>query len=172
MRLRNILLPLALAAASMAGPVRAQDGARPANSTQTAKDKFLALKDPLIENIGTRDAVILLYIEGTGDEVKGLTFDLGVRYLLPGGKLVHIQGPLLRPVVMTLFGAAREVFRVDHSWRAATLVIDHGTPTVTMAHASDFNGAVLTFGDRLEAATRRVFPGLPVEQLPTATGTS
>lgn len=157
--LRLIAAALALATAGTATPALAQVIGQAPVPTQNST-RFLALAQPLIDNIGG-DTVILFYISFDGD-LNDPGHQFAVLYLAPGGNRVLTRGEPLRPVVGKLFEAAVEAYRSDPQWRSATLVIDHGKPSLTMRRTSDFE-ADKSFTARLDAERERVFPDIPLE---------
>jgi len=156
---RRIALALALASPGLAAPALAQTSTVEAAN----RERFLALVQPLIDNIGTDGTVILLHIGFDDlDEHPGLA--LGVYYLGPGCLSLRMQTLELAPILPAIFSAAQDSYAADPEFRAASLVIDHGKPVLTIRRGG--GGGNPPHRETMDAELKRVFPGLSLEGYP------
>ncbi len=161
--LRRGAIALAFVALGVAGPVAAQDSAPTATPAQTASARFLALKDALVAGVETKDTVILLCV-GLDNARTGKTqLGFGVHYLTAGGKTVRSAGGNLpMALIQRLFVTAGDVAAIDTSWRATSMVVAHGKPSLTLRHDGDADYQ-MNFAKWMDAESARVFPGIPLE---------
>ena len=125
-----------------------------------AEARLIALTDTIEQAVGVGDTVILIYVEfdDSANPLRFVTSDsvIGTRFAVPGTKLVRTPQdgllPIAKPLGKALFKAVG-----NRSQRWLEMVIDHGKAAVRSGKLRDLPKA--SFGERIDAATRRVFPG-------------
>jgi hypothetical protein len=161
MKALMILSAFMLGLAGLAVPAGAQTAQQSKRDAEITAP-FVALKDALIENVGTSDTVILLFGVWTFDGNDG-SFRFFVRYRVPGTNIVRIQGARLGDDnIQNILTASHTMIELDSSVRIVAMVIDHGKVTVSVQRTDTVDSS-LEWEDHSGTVLAKVYPGLTIE---------